>query len=171
MIEKPDYQVLLKEGRFELRHYSRFAIARIRMERTGEMDRGFQEMFRYIQGANADNRKISMTSPVMTTVEEDAMTMAFVMPRAIAPDRLPAADDSRIRHIVVESGRFAAIRFSGSWEKRRFDQMTRQLEAWIKKQGWETEGEVIIARYNPPFMPAFLRRNEILIRIVKEGEL
>ena len=32
----------------------------------------------------------------------------------------------------------------------------------INKRGLKTEGEPIFARYNPPFMPWFLRRNEVL---------
>jgi hypothetical protein len=37
------------------------------------------------------------------------------------------------------------------------------LEAWMRERGLVAEGEPVWARYNPPFTPWFLRRNEILI--------
>jgi len=39
------------------------------------------------------------------------------------------------------------------------------LESWIKEKGLTIVGDPIWARYNPPFTPWFLRRNEILIPI------
>jgi hypothetical protein len=40
-----------------------------------------------------------------------------------------------------------------------------KLEAWIRDSGFRRIGDPIWARYNPPFTPWFLRRNEILIPI------
>ncbi len=39
------------------------------------------------------------------------------------------------------------------------------LESWIEAQGLVATGEPVWARYNAPFTPWFLRRNEILIPI------
>jgi hypothetical protein len=41
----------------------------------------------------------------------------------------------------------------------------QELEAWIAKNGFRILGEPVWARYNPPFTPWFLRRNEILIPV------
>jgi hypothetical protein len=35
----------------------------------------------------------------------------------------------------------------------------------MAKQGLEPAGEAVWARYNPPFTPWFLRRNEVLIPV------
>jgi hypothetical protein len=35
----------------------------------------------------------------------------------------------------------------------------------MRQKGLEPAGEPIFARYNPPFMPWFLRRNEVLIPV------
>jgi hypothetical protein len=35
----------------------------------------------------------------------------------------------------------------------------------MEKHGYDPAGEDIFARYNPPFMPFFMRRNEVLIPV------
>jgi len=47
--------------------------------------------------------------------------------------------------------------------QKRYVEREGLLFEWIKKRGLEPAGEPIFARYNPPFMPWFLRRNEVLI--------
>jgi hypothetical protein len=41
------------------------------------------------------------------------------------------------------------------------------LEEYIQKRGLSQKGEAVWARYDPPFMPWFLRRNEVLIPVEK----
>jgi hypothetical protein len=41
------------------------------------------------------------------------------------------------------------------------------LLAWIEKINMKPSGNFRLARYNPPFVPPFLRRNELLIDILK----
>jgi len=61
--------------------------------------------------------------------------------------------------------RVAAIRYSGSWSRSRYDDHERSLREWIQRRGLAPVGEPVWARYDPPFMPWFLRRNEILVEI------
>jgi hypothetical protein len=41
-----------------------------------------------------------------------------------------------------------------------------KLRAWIAAEGLQTFGEPIIAYYDAPIIPGFLRRNEAMLRIV-----
>ena len=43
------------------------------------------------------------------------------------------------------------------------------LQAEIAKAGWRITGPVEFARYDPPFMPWFLRRNEVMIEVERRG--
>ena len=45
-----------------------------------------------------------------------------------------------------------------------------RLREWIPRRGLDSVGEPVWARYDPPFMPWFLRRNEILIELRADGE-
>jgi hypothetical protein len=42
------------------------------------------------------------------------------------------------------------------------------LLTWIEERGFKQTGDPVWARYNPPFMPWFLRRNEILIPVDRQ---
>jgi hypothetical protein len=59
----------------------------------------------------------------------------------------------------------AAIKYSGTWSKSRYNEKKSLLEEFIDERGLKAAGEAIWARYDPPFMPWFLRSNEILIPI------
>ena len=75
--------------------------------------------------------------------------------------------DERLRLRVEPGGRYAAVRYSGTWSRERFESHLRKLEQWITTNGWSAAGSPIWARYDPPFMPWFLRRNEILIPLAE----
>ena len=49
------------------------------------------------------------------------------------------------------------------WE--RYEKREKQLKELIRQKGLTIVDEPIFARYNPPFMPWFLRRNEVLIPV------
>jgi len=67
---------------------------------------------------------------------------------------------------MQEPGRLvAAIKYSGTWDKSRYEEKKAVLEDFMARRGLNPVGEPIWARYDPPFMPWFLRRNEVLIPI------
>lgn len=59
----------------------------------------------------------------------------------------------------------AVIRYSGFWSRSRYLDHERKLLAWMQERGLEAVGEPVWARYDPPFMPWFLRRNEIVVEV------
>ncbi len=65
--------------------------------------------------------------------------------------------------------RVAAIRYSGFWSRSRYDDHERKLREWIDQRGLEPISEPVWARYDPPFMPWFLRRNEVVIEVREPG--
>ena len=61
--------------------------------------------------------------------------------------------------------RVATLRYSGSWSQSRYDDHERRLREWIERRGLASVSEPVWARYAPPFMPWFLRRNEVAIEV------
>ena len=88
-----------------------------------------------------------------------------MMPSAYTMETLPAPNDHRIELRQEKEKTVAAIRYSGTWAKKRYEENATKLLDWISTKGWEIVGDPVWARYNPPFMPWFLRRNEILIPV------
>jgi hypothetical protein len=59
----------------------------------------------------------------------------------------------------------AAIIYSGSWSRERYEKHRALLETFIQQRKWVPLGEPVLARYNSPFTLWFLRRNEVLVPV------
>ena len=179
-IEEPSYSVLVTEGNFELRKYASYLVAETYLEGDFEAvgNEGFRLLADYIGGKNQKKESISMTAPVSqnpasekiaTTApvsqarEDGRWRIAFMMPSAYTMKTLPIPDDDRIVLREEKEKTVAVIRYSGTWGKKRYENHENRLMDWISTKGWVMIGTAVWARYNPPFMPWFMRRNEILI--------
>ena len=80
-------------------------------------------------------------------------------------ETLPQPVDPRIRIRENPPRTIAALRFSGSWSGGNYERHEKELVAELEARDLEIVGEPIFARYNSPFKPWFLRRNEILIEV------
>ena len=65
-LEKAEYNVLEREGKFELRQYKSHIVAETMVEGDfeGVGNEGFRRLFDYISGKNRKKQSISMTAPV-----------------------------------------------------------------------------------------------------------
>jgi len=178
--ESPTYRVVDRFGETEVREYERYLVAETTVDGglEGAGNRGFRILAKYIFGDNQGTRKIAMTTPVSQKTAEgtkismtspvtqekagDRYTIQFMMPPEYSREELPKPNDPRIAIREVPARRFAAVRYSGTWSKRNYEKHLERLLDTLSAEGYEPQGEPIWARYNPPFMPWFLRRNEIL---------
>ena len=181
-VEKAKYTVLEKEDDFEIRQYDPQIVAETFVEGNLEEvgNEGFRRLYAYISGENTKKQSISMTAPVgqETRSEKIAMTapvkqekkdnqwrITFLMPAEYALEMLPEPDDERIK-LAQEPGRLmAAVKYSGTWSEEGYEENKALLEEYLQKRGLTKAGEPVWARYDPPFMPWFLRRNEVLIPV------
>jgi len=170
-IEKPGFELLEKDGRFELRRYDPIPVASAPMDGMAARNGSFRQLFRYISGANEVESKIAMTAPV---IMEDGPTdqpdgaegaMSFMLPAAVAAAGAPqpAADEVTLR--TLPGGKVAVLRFKGWTSEEQRVQASAELRAWVETKGWTAEGEPIFAFYDPPWKPELLRRNEVWLRV------
>jgi len=168
MVEQAKYEVLKKIGKIEVRRYPYLVIARV----DGYGDEGFNLLFRFISGENRQKSDIAMTAPVVS--EEIAMTapvlsekgsIAFIMPEGFTVETTPEPVDDRVKIVEIPERVVVALRFSGRWSNSIFKKKSEELLAEIEKAGLKVVGQVYSMRYNGPFTPWFLRRNEVAVPI------
>ncbi len=178
--ETPEYRVVDRLGEIEVRAYSPYLVAETLVDGSLEAagNRGFPILAKYIFGGNQPARriamtapvsqqraagtKIAMTSPVTQSKSGNRYKIQFMMPSEYSREQLPVPNDARVKIREVPPRTFAALRYSGTWSKRNYDKHLERLMQGLRAEGYEPSGEPIWARYNPPFTPWFLRRNEIL---------
>jgi effector-binding domain-containing protein len=189
--EEVPYAVVVEAEDFELRDYPAYVVAETVVDGTLEDagDKAFGSLFGYISGANRSREEIAMTAPVSQepvsqepASEEIAMTapveqrranggwvVSFAMPSSYSLDTLPIPEDPNVKLRQVPAQRMAAVSYSGTWSESRYLRYKQELESWIAESGFKIAGEPVWARYNPPILPWFLRRNEILIPVDGAG--
>jgi SOUL heme-binding protein len=186
--EEPAFESIKKDGDFEVRQYRGFIVAETFVK--GDMNDAGSEAFRaiagYIFGGNVSSsnasEKIAMTAPVTmekTTSEKIAMTapvtmekstdemyrVHFVMPSQYTMQTLPKPTNPKVTLREVAAQKMAVIRFSGFSTDEKVRVKTEELTGWIAKQGLKVIGKPQFARYDPPMMPPFLRRSEVMIAV------
>lgn len=186
-LEEPSYVVVAKTADYEIRRYEPYLVAEVDVQ--GGFDTAGNQAFRklagYIFGDNQPAEKMRMTAPVesqrsqtgvamnmtapVTSVAggagDEVYTYAFVMERRYTMETLPEPLDPDIR-IVMRPERFvAARRYSGRWTHDNYREQESALLAALAADGVRTTGSPMLARYDAPFKPFFLRRNEVLIDV------
>ncbi|MFO1392267.1 MAG: heme-binding protein [Steroidobacteraceae bacterium] len=181
-IEEPKYTVVRQYDDFEIREYAPYIVAEVVVPGPSDEagNQGFRILAGYIFGKNKGERRMSMTAPVaqspapvkleMTApvtqaAAEGAYVVQFMMPSEYSLDTLPEPLDPRIRLRQVAGGRYAVIRYSGTWSRSNYQEHLESLERGVQAAGLRTTGNPIYSRYNPPFTPWFLRRNEIWLEL------
>ena len=183
-LEEPKYSVLKEYENFEIRNYASYLVAEVDIE--GSYNKTGNEAFRilagYIFGDNQSSTKMNMTAPVeseaIQTSERMNMTAPvfsnkningytyrFVMESKYTQETLPVPNNSKIRITEIKDRVMAVISFSGRWSQKNFEKHEQILVNDLKNAGIGVASEAIYARYNAPFTPWFLRRNEIMFEI------
>ena len=176
-IEEPAYEVTAKIGDVEVRQYAPYVVAEVLMAGSAAEagNKAFRILASYIFGRNKGEKRLPMTAPVTQTAAPMKLTMGpvgqsaarggylvqFILPRGVTLETAPQPIDQRIVLRQVQPMRVAVIRYSGFWSDANFNSHLAQLEETLRRAGVQWSGEPIYSRYNPPFTPWFLRRNEI----------
>ncbi|MCY4263804.1 MAG: heme-binding protein [Gammaproteobacteria bacterium] len=183
-LEQPEYEVLYKDGKLEYRMYKPYIVAETVMEvdhsYRGTANQGFMRLFRYISGDNTArvdiavtaavkikqrSEKIAMTAPVQRVDTENGVRMAFMIPSKFTMDSVPLPQDERIELRQVPAKLMAVLRYSGRWSEKNFKHYEAKLRDYVAAAGIDILGPAESAAYNPPFMPPFMRRNEVMFEV------
>lgn len=182
-IEQPRYTVLQRDDNFELRRYEPYIVAEIEVRASFEEagNTAFRPLANYIFGENRRSEKMEMTAPVTQTPKGEKIgmtapviqsagssgvyTVSFVMPSRYKLATLPLPVDERIHFREVPPAVKGAWTYRGGWSQARYAKEEKALRAALMKAKRTAMGPPVWARYNAPFWPSFLRRNEILVEV------
>jgi hypothetical protein len=182
-IEEPSYEVVRQiDPQVEVRRYAPFVVAEVVLDaRAADAgNQAFPILAGYIFGKNKGERKLQMTAPVTQAAEPMKMAMTapvtqsaaptgmrvqFVLPREVTLATAPEPLDPRVQLREEPAVTRATIRYSGTWSQANYDEHLAKLRATLAAAGVATEGEPVLARYNGPMTPWFMRRNEIWLTV------
>jgi len=164
--ESARYRVVEKSGKIEIREYSPHVVATTSMSGAGESG-SFGRLFQYISGENSAHEKIAMTTPVFMPATSDgrATEMQFVVPSSVASAGAPKPSSNKVSLKKMPGGRYIAIRYNGRSNSKVKKAKLEELRAHLKAEGLRSTGSPIFAGYDPPWTPAPVRRNEVLLKI------
>jgi hypothetical protein len=184
MTEQQPFEVVRRYPGFELRRYPAHVVAQMTV--TSSFDRAgniaFRSLFGYITGQNRSQSSIAMTAPVVQSVatsEKVAMTapvvqratgdgeyvIAFVLPAAMTADTAPIPTNPDVEICTIPTSLAAAKEYSGRWSQSSYQRHCADLLDAIAAAGLRPVGAPRFARFDPPFKPWFLRRNEVLVDV------
>ena len=164
--ETPKYELIEKYDRFEIRKYPKMILATTNMgvgKYSGNSSKGFRTVASYIFGGNDKNKKISMTAPVIASIE-DTMQMSFIMPAEYEMNELPFPDNDNVKIQVQPERLMATISFGGFANDYDIKYYTEILKEQLIKEGLNPNGKIYFQGYDPPFK-LFNRTNEVAIEL------
>ncbi len=182
-VEEPDYDVVQQLGeQVELRRYAGYVVAEVVLDATAADagNQAFPILAGYIFGKNKAQRKLEMTAPVTQSTDSvklemtapvtqgavaGGMRVQFVLPKDVTLATAPEPLDARVRLREEPAALRAVIRYSGTWSQANYDEHLGKLQAALLAAGMATEGQPVLARYNGPMTPWFMRRNEIWLAL------
>ncbi|WP_395373643.1 SOUL family heme-binding protein [Marinicella sp. W31] len=182
--EEPRYTLVEKNDNIEIRDYEKTYVAEVTVEgsRKVAQNKAFRILFKYISGHNTTQTSIDMTAPVAQTensveipmtvpvsqTQDDAgrWSVVFYMPNDMTEKNIPTPKDNRVKIREVEAQTLAAIRFSGRQTEKKIEKNKNKLREYLLANGKTFSEPYIFARYDGPFKPWFLRRNEVLFQVL-----
>lgn len=171
MTEEQPYEVVEEYPEFELRWYPEHVVAETRVKGSfeGVGNKAFMRLVGYIGGRNRQSQKVAMTAPVVQEAEQaDAgrYVVSFVMPAGFSLGKAPEPTDPDVRLRRIPAQTAAALRFSGRWSRGRYEDHARRLLRALDEAGLKVDGPLRFARFDPPWTPWFLRRNEVVAPVL-----
>jgi hypothetical protein len=172
--EQQKYRVIKRLNGLEIREYEPCVLMQVAV--TGDfMSAGsmaFRPLVNYISGSNQARQKIAMTAPVLQeSASEREHLVSFVLPAGMEPKDVPVPTDARVEMVPTPAHYAAARRFGGGWSEGRFEAEGQLLLNAVAAAGLEPIGAIYWARFDPPWKPGFLKRNEAIIKIERPKAL
>lgn len=117
--------------------------------------------------AEPSSQKIAMTAPVTAeAVGAQEYKVSFIMPSEYSKETLPKPINDKVQIKEIPARTMAALAWGGkSPSQELMEAKAAELKAALAGAGVEASGKVHLWQYHPPFAPAWMRRNEVLLEV------
>ncbi|XP_010915964.1 uncharacterized protein [Elaeis guineensis] len=177
--ESPEYTVVHSESDFEVRLYRESAwmsapTDEVSFEKATKL--GFHRLFQYIEGANLNWSRISMTTPVLTSIVPDAgpLHSSAYYVRLYLPVKFQASPPLPLPELNLHADKWpshciAVRQFSGFARDSNIIKEAERLAVSLNRSSWANSTDsgnnaYSIAQYNSPFR--FIGRvNEVWVDV------
>jgi hypothetical protein len=109
--------------------------------------------------------KMEMTAPVTQAAVPGGMRVQFVLPSSVTLESAPEPLDARVQLRLMPASAWAVIRYSGTWSQSNYEEHLGKLQTTLAAAGVASRGQPVLARYNGPMTPWFMRRNEVWLAL------
>jgi hypothetical protein len=109
--------------------------------------------------------KLEMTAPVTQSAAPGGYLVQFVLPKGVTAASAPEPLDPKVQLRDVQPAQVAVIRYSGFWTEANYNEHLAKLKAALRAADMAWTGEAVNSRYNAPFTPWFMRRNEVWLAL------
>ena len=181
-VEEPEYQLVRKFSGIEVRRYAAYTVAEVVVAgpAADAGNQAFPILAGYIFGKNKGKKsfamtapvtqaaapvKLDMTAPVTQSAAPGGFLVQFVLPKGVSAANAPEPLDARIQLRDVSPSQVGVVRYSGFWSESNYTKHLATLEAALRAADLKWEGEAVNSRYNSPYTPWFMRRNEIWLHL------
>ena len=165
--KEPQYNLIKKDGKIEIRQYSEYVIAKTSINQ-GDLEENnnmFRTLAGYIFGGNVNNQSIPMTAPVITKNNGPNYEMIFFMLDANQPNELPYPNNQNIVLEMMDIGKVVTITF-GMWAtESRVEYYKDLLDKYIIQNNLKVESGLMVAQYNSPWAIPPFRKNELIYKL------
>jgi len=185
-VEEAPYDVIERDGKFELRLYEPLIVAQTAVE--GDFKKAgnsaFRQLFAYISGENSADQEIAMTAPVLADtktssagqkIEMTAPVVAqqdgeswryqFVLPAGMTLDSAPIPTNPDVTLTQVPARRMAVLRYSGLLGGSNRMAKADELEQWVAANNLTAISANQWAGFDPPWTLPPFRRNEVMVEV------
>jgi len=180
-LETPSYEVIDARKTWEVRRYAPFSVCSTDLKSQQEQDSptnmGFNSLAGYIFGKNVESKAMAMTTPVISSGNQNEKKMSFIMPSSFwnALDTAPTPLKGSGVKLEVGGGGLldatntvAVLWFGGYATADKVRLRKLELLDYINQDvKWKVKDgeEVRLFQYNDPFQPPWRRRNEVAIPV------
>lgn len=109
-----------------------------------------------------------MTTPVRSESAQsgsDELRIAFYLPSEYEPEAAPEPTDPNVEFDTEPRKTVVVDRFSWYAPEWRVTRRERNLLSTLEREDIEPVGSPYLLRYNDPWTPPFLRRNEVAVPV------